>query len=121
MTAIDLARNLIAFDSVSRRSNVAVTEYVEQVLSELGFECERIDYDDPAGVRKANVIGKVGRGQGGMAYFGHTDVVPAETWRFSDHGPFESNVKDGRLYGRGEHRHEGLRCLFSGGSLIDSP
>lgn len=36
-----------------------------------------------------------------MAYFGHTDVVPADDWKFAEHGPFQPTVKDGRLYGRG--------------------
>jgi acetylornithine deacetylase len=101
MTALDYARELVAFDSISLKSNVAVTDYVQQTLSKLGFETERLEYDDKSGVRKASVVGKRGRGTGGMAYFGHTDVVPADDWKFTEHGPFQPTVKDDRLYGRG--------------------
>src|SRR5262245_51176768 len=101
MTALDYARELVAFDSISLKSNCAVTDYVQQTLTKLGFETERLEYDDKAGVRKASVVGKRGRGTGGMAYFGHTDVVPADDWKFTEHGPFQPTVKNGRLYGRG--------------------
>ena len=36
-----------------------------------------------------------------MAYFGHTDVVPADSWFSSEHGPFEPTVRGDKLYGRG--------------------
>ena len=36
-----------------------------------------------------------------MAYFGHTDVVPADSWFSTDHGRFEPTVTEDRLYGRG--------------------
>lgn len=101
MTALDYARELVAFDSISLKSNCAVTDHVQQTLTKLGFETERLEYDDKVGVRKASVVGKRGSGTGGMAYFGHTDVVPADDWKFTEHGPFQPTVKDGRLYGRG--------------------
>ena len=82
-------------------SNVAVTDYVQQQLQKLGFTVERVDYNDSNGICKACVVGRKGSGPGGMAYFGHTDVVPADPWLFKDHGPFQPTVKDDRLYGRG--------------------
>jgi acetylornithine deacetylase len=101
MTALDYARELVSFDSISLKSNVEVTNCVQEMLTKLGFETERLEYNDQAGVRKASVVGKRGRGTGGMAYFGHTDVVPADDWKFTGHGPFQPTVQDGRLYGRG--------------------
>jgi acetylornithine deacetylase len=101
MTALDYAKQLVAFDSISRNSNVPVTDCVDEILKRLGFETERIHYVDPNGVAKSNVVGKKGTGQGGLAYFGHTDVVPASPWFFAEHGPFTPTVKEGRLYGRG--------------------
>ena len=101
MDAVQLTQDLVAFESTSSLSNVPVTDYVDDRLQSLGFLTERIEYTDPQGVAKANVVGKKGDGQGGMAYFGHTDVVPADPWFSDDHGPFEPTVKDDRLYGRG--------------------
>ena len=82
-------------------------------MRHLGFHTERIDYDDANGVRKANVVGRKGSGLGGMAYFGHTDVVPADPWFSDEYGPFTPTVKDGRLYGRGSCDMKGsLACMF---------
>jgi len=101
MNALRYTKKLVEFPSVSNVSNAAVSNYLEDVLKTLGFATERIEYSDPAGVNKVNIIGKKGSGQGGMAYFAHTDVVPADPWFSSEHGPFEPTVKDGKLYGRG--------------------
>src|SRR5690606_35543394 len=113
MTALDYARELVAFDSVSAKSNVQVTDHIEAALRKLGFEIERLEYDDSNGVRKASVIGKKGKGTGGFAYFAHSDVVPVRDWALS-HGPFEPTVKDGRLYGRGSCDMKGsLACALA--------
>ena len=101
MDALQHTRELVTFPTVSTSSNAGICAYLEDVLKKLGFATERIEYVDPGGVDKVNVVGKKGRGTGGMAYFGHTDVVPADAWFSSDHGPFEPTVKGGRLYGRG--------------------
>ncbi len=114
MNALGYAQKLVAFESISRHSNVAVTDFAEQTLKELGFQTERLEYDDDHGVRKACVVGKMGSGTGGLAYFGHTDVVPADPWFFRDHGPFQPTVKDGRLYGRGSCDMKGsIACALA--------
>ena len=114
MNALQYARELVAFDSVSSKSNVEVTSFVQAALGRLGFEIERLEYDDARGVRKACVVGKLGSGFGGLAYFGHTDVVPADPWFSSEHGPFQPTVKDGRLYGRGSCDMKGsVACMLA--------
>ncbi len=101
MNALEYTQELVKFPTVSNVSNVSICGYLEDVLKRLGFTIERIEYTDPAGVGKVNIIGKKGSGTGGMAYFAHTDVVPADPWFSSEHGPFEPTVKGDRLYGRG--------------------
>ena len=100
MTALEHASRLVQYPTVSHRSNTSICNYLERTLQRLGFDTERIEYFDPAGVEKVNVIGRKGAGRGGMAYFGHTDVVPAEQWAGCG-GPFTPEVRGGRLYGRG--------------------
>ena len=78
MNELDTTRELIGFESTSNLSNVPVIEYVEEKLVRLGFATERIDHDDQHGVPKANLVARKGAGRGGMAYFAHTDVVPAD-------------------------------------------
>jgi acetylornithine deacetylase len=114
MNALEYTSDLVAFGSISSRSNADVSDYVEKVLKRLEFETERIEYTDAAGVRKVNVVGKKGAGKGGLAYFGHTDVVPADPWFSSEHGPFSPTVKGDRLYGRGSCDMKGsIGCILA--------
>lgn len=114
MNALEYATRLVGFDSVSLKSNVAVSNAVEEMLGTLGCQTERIEYDDDRGVRKVCVVGRKGEGTGGMAYFGHTDVVPADPWFSNEHGPFVPTVKDGRLYGRGACDMKGsVACMLA--------
>lgn len=114
MEALQLARDLVAVDSTSARSNAAVSDHVEAVLRKLGFSTERVEYIDNRGVQKVNILGKKGNGAGGLAYFGHTDVVPAEDWFADEPGPFTPTVRDGRLYGRGSCDMKGsIACMLA--------
>ncbi len=101
MPALEHARHLIAIPTVSHQSNEAISRHLEAVLQGLGFSVERVEYRDPSGIPKVNLIAKQGDGVGGMAYFAHTDVVPAGGWTGRTAGPFEPEVRNGRLYGRG--------------------
>ena len=114
MNALQYAKDLVSFESTSSLSNVAISDHVETTLKRLGFATERVDYDDANGGRKASVVGKKGSGTGGMAYFGHTDVVPADAWFTDEHGPFSPTVKDDRLYGRGSCDMKGsVACMLA--------
>jgi acetylornithine deacetylase len=113
VTVLDYASELIRFESTSSLSNGPVTDYAESVLRDLGCETERVEYQTN-GVLKANVVGRFGTGTGGLAYFGHTDVVPVDDWSIREHGPFEPVVRDGRLYGRGSTDMKGsIACMFA--------
>ncbi|MGE5194802.1 MAG: M20 family metallopeptidase [Deltaproteobacteria bacterium] len=119
MNALEYARRLVSFESISRNSNVAITDFAETTLRELGFVTERLEYDDTRGVRKACVVGKKGSGTGGLAYFGHTDVVPADRWFSNEHGPFDPTVKEDRLYGRGSCDMKGsIACIWAAAAAV---
>jgi acetylornithine deacetylase len=114
MDALQYTQELVAFESTSVLSNVPVSDYVEETLRRLGFIVERIEYDDKNGVRKANIVAKKGSGTGGMAYFGHTDVVPADPWFTEEHGPFQPTVLGDKLYGRGSCDMKGsVACMLA--------
>ena len=72
-----LAADLVAIDSRSFVSNIPVAERVEQELA--GFELERLDYTDAAGVAKRALVAHKGP-TGGYALSGHLDTVPATGW-----------------------------------------
>lgn len=112
--SVEYASQLVEIPSVSAQSNLEISKAVETILRTLGFETELLEFVDPAGVAKANVVGKRGTGKGGLAYFGHTDVVPATSWSVTDHGPFQPTVRDDRLYGRGSCDMKGsIACMLA--------
>ena len=75
---VSLARELIALDSRSFVSNLAVADRVEAALS--GFDIERIDYTDDTGVAKRALVAHRGA-MGGIALSGHMDTVPDTGWQ----------------------------------------
>ena len=98
MTALDLVKTLIAFDTTSRDSNLALIDFAQALLEKSGARCRR-SYD--ATGKKANLFATIGPdGDGGFVLSGHTDVVPVDGQDWSG-DPFQPEVRDGKLYGRG--------------------
>ncbi|MGY4878412.1 acetylornithine deacetylase [Vreelandella aquamarina] len=97
--AIKLLERLVAFDTTSSESNLALIEFVEAYLAQYGVESERVM--SPCG-KKANLIARIGPdAPGGVMLSGHTDVVPVTGQPWSS-DPFTlRDGDDGRLYGRG--------------------
>ncbi len=92
----ELTRDLVALDSRSALSNHAVAERIEPALD--GFEIERIDYQDAAGVAKRVLVAHRG-GPGGLAFSGHMDTVPDTGWQDD---PWSARIdQDGMLHGLG--------------------
>ena len=101
MKALRYAKRLVGFESPSRHSNRLISRYLEMKLTKHGFVVEKLEYRDRRNVRKVNLVAKKGSGTGGLAYFAHSDTVPADTWFTKKTGPFEPTVHQERLYGRG--------------------
>lgn len=105
---LEILKRLIAFDSVSSESNMALIEYVRDVLATKGIES--LIVKDESG-KKANLFASTGpREQPGILLSGHTDVVPVagQAWTKP---PFEATVQDGRVYGRGSCDMKGFIAL----------
>jgi acetylornithine deacetylase len=91
-----LTRDLVALDSRSSVSNIPVAHRIEPELT--GFEIERIDYPDAAGVPKRVLVAHRGP-PGGLAFSGHMDTVPDTGWRDD---PWSGRIDtDGILHGLG--------------------
>ncbi|HTJ93744.1 MAG TPA: acetylornithine deacetylase, partial [Pararobbsia sp.] len=99
--SLDWIERLIAFNTVSRESNLGLIETVRDHLKSRGID-STLTYD--AGRNKANLFATLpaanGATQGGVVLSGHTDVVPidGQDW---DSDPFSPVVRDGKLFGRG--------------------
>ena len=118
MDALALTKQLVAFASPSHRSNVEVGQFVQSQLDALGFETEQVLYQDASGVDKLNVIGRTGPAPSthapGLAYFCHSDVVPADEWSAPGGNPFDATEIGGRLYGRGSCDMKGsAACMLA--------
>ncbi len=90
-----LASDLVAIDSRSSVSNLAVAERIEAALA--GFEIARVDYLDAKGVAKRGLVAHRGP-RGGYALSGHMDTVPETGWTDP---PWTPRVVDGVLHGLG--------------------
>jgi acetylornithine deacetylase len=108
---VAILRQLISFDTVSRNSNLPLIDWVEARLGAAGIACHRVP--DATG-QKANLIATIGpRDAPGYVLSGHTDVVPVEGQHWT-HDPFDAQIRDGRVYGRGACDMKGfLACMLA--------
>jgi len=102
LASLDLIRTLVAFDTTSRDSNLALIEWVRHYLEGHGV-ASTLTFDDDR--RKANLFATLtardgNATHGGIVLSGHTDVVPVDGQPW-DTDPFAVTVKGDRLYGRG--------------------
>src|ERR1700722_10475895 len=97
-SSLEMIRQLIAFDTVSRNSNLALIRWVQDYLQGHGVESQLV-YDETG--KKANLYATVGpQDRPGYLLSGHTDVVPiaGQEWHTD---PFALTERGDRLYGRG--------------------
>ncbi|HUB12933.1 MAG TPA: M20/M25/M40 family metallo-hydrolase [Acetobacteraceae bacterium] len=113
----DLTHDLVRTDSRSFVSNLPVAEQIEAALA--GFDIERLDYTDPAGVAKRVVVAHRG-GSGGIALSGHMDTVPDTGWQDD---PWSARIDaDGTLHGLGSTDMKGpvAAAIVAAQALPDS-
>lgn len=111
---------LVAFDTTSRNSNLAIIDWIERFLAPHGFSFQRIH--DETG-QKANLWASIGpQDKSGFILSGHTDVVPVDGQNWSS-DPFTVTERDGRLYGRGTCDMKGFLavCLANAERMAQAP
>ena len=101
--SIDWLTRLIAFDTVSRYSNLALIEEVKAYCEQLGLTVD-LTFNDAK--NKANLFVTVPAGKNadevnhGLVLSGHTDVVPVDGQDWTSE-PFIATIRGDKLYGRG--------------------
>ena len=105
--SIDWLTRLIAFDTVSRHSNLALIEDVQHYCEQLGLSVD-LTFNDAK--NKANLFVTVAAGGNannsadiinhGLVLSGHTDVVPVDGQAWTSE-PFVATIRGDKLYGRG--------------------
>jgi len=118
MSALELAQSLIKIKSISPEDG-GCFDLIESELIPLGFRIERIPE-----LNCETLLAKYGDSGKVFCYLGHTDVVPSgpeEEW--TSH-PFEANIIDGELIGRGAADMKGSVAVFIHSIknfLVDTP
>ena len=108
---LELLERLVAFDTTSSKSNLALISFVEDYLSQCRVECRVLLSPDGT---KANLFATIGpQGVSGIALSGHTDVVPVDgqVWETD---PFRLTDRGDRVIGRGTTDMKGfLACVLA--------
>lgn len=97
---IDLCSKLINYESTTPAKR-DVFDFLASFLYELGFETKILSFSSESGNIVYNLFAKRGNpnSQKSLGFLGHIDVVPAgDNWNSN---PFNAEVKDGYLIGRG--------------------
>lgn len=106
--ATAILADLIAIDTTSRESNLALIEYVERHLGGFGVAGRRVFNADGS---KANLYATVGPLEpGGVVLSGHSDVVPVDGQPWTS-DPWRLTRRGDRLLGRGTCDMKGFLAL----------
>ncbi|MBC7669278.1 MAG: succinyl-diaminopimelate desuccinylase [Gemmatimonadaceae bacterium] len=92
---VALAQALIRRPSVTPADEGAM-DVLQRQLEALGFACRRMRFGEIE-----NLYARRGTARPNLCFAGHTDVVPVGDDAAWTLGPFEAQIKDGVLYGRG--------------------
>lgn len=96
--SLEVLERLVAFETVSDRSNLDMIAYIEDFLRTRAFRVHRIADPEEA---KAGLFAEIGPSvDGGLLLSAHSDVVPVEgqSWCVP---PFKLTRQGDKLYGRG--------------------
>lgn len=113
-----ILERLIAFDTTSHNSNLALVDWVADRLYDLGARVRLTFNDDRT---KANLLASFGPADiPGIVLSGHTDVVPVSDQQWSS-DPFVLREDNGRFYGRGATDMKGfLACCLAAAARFAS-
>jgi succinyl-diaminopimelate desuccinylase len=110
-TVVEIAQELIRRDSITP-NEAGTLDYVEQLLTPLGFVCERFVFSGDGSYPVDNLYARFGDKSPNICFAGHVDVVPVGDlggWRFD---PFSATIEEGYLNGRGAEDMKGAIAAF---------
>jgi acetylornithine deacetylase len=117
-TVHELLARLVAFDTTSAKSNLALIDFVSTYLDGQGVTSTLTPSADGS---KASLFASIGpQEDGGIGLSGHSDCVPVEGQHWSS-DPFQLTPRDGKLYGRGTCDMKGfIACVLASVPLFTS-
>lgn len=117
--SINILSQLIAFNTVSRESNLEMIDWCHSYLAHLGIK-SRITYSSDK--RKANLFATIGDpGRQGLVLSGHSDTVPIDGQEWNT-DPFKATLVDHLVFGRGSADMKGFIavCLAMAPRLLNA-
>ena len=103
---LDLTLDLIARQSVTP-DDAGCQDVIVERLAKVGCTVQRLDFGDVK-----NVFVSHGQGSPVLLLLGHTDVVPPGEFSDWQSHPFQPDIRDGVLYGRGAADMKGSVAAF---------
>ena len=103
---LDLTLDLIARQSVTP-DDAGCQDVIVERLAKAGCTVQRLDFGDVK-----NVFVSHGQGSPVLLLLGHTDVVPPGEFSDWQSHPFQPDIRDGVLYGRGAADMKGSVAAF---------
>jgi succinyl-diaminopimelate desuccinylase len=97
---VAIARDLLRCRSVTPDEGGALS-FLERILKAAGFTTHRMTFSDANTPDVENFYARIGTTSPHLMFAGHTDVVPAGNEASWSHPPFEGEIADGVLFGRG--------------------
>jgi len=114
--AVNLAQRLIQCPSVTPAEGGAL-DLLQAECEAMGFTCTRLPFGE-GDAQIDNLFAEIDASSGSdlphFAFAGHTDVVPVGNESDWSSAPFDGEIKDGQLYGRGAADMKGgIACFIA--------
>lgn len=91
----------------------------EKVILRIKEEMEKVGFDEITIDKMGNIIGRIGKGKTIIAMDAHIDTVDIGDFDLWEGDPYEGDVKDGIIYGRGASDQEGgMASMVYAGKII---
>ena len=98
--SVALTQALIRCPSVTPEEGGAL-HLLQAVLKQAGFETHLVRFSESNTPDVDNLYARIGTSKPCLLFAGHTDVVPTGDETRWSHGPFDGDIVDGVLFGRG--------------------
>jgi succinyl-diaminopimelate desuccinylase len=108
---VNFAAELIRCPSVTP-ADAGALDLLEKVLTDIGFTCTRLPFQEPDTSRVDNLYARIGDTAPHICFAGHTDVVPVGATDSWQKDPFSGEISDDKLWGRGAADMKGAIAAF---------
>ena len=114
--SVPILQDLVRCRSVTPYEGGALT-VLENLLSVHGFVCQRLIFKERDTPDVENLFARIGTSKPHFCFAGHTDVVPPGNEPDWSLAPFNADIREGFLYGRGATDMKGSVAAFAAAAI----